>query len=111
MKASKIVGCLASAAAILGCVPGTVAYGGGLWAGVRQSVGRAGKLGKVLSGGGEGPQMDYQNIEPRAQNSDPPYGHQPPPLTDKSSSASATSTWDGEIALLYSLRRKEFTLI
>ncbi len=101
MRVPRIIGYLTSAAALLGCVPGTLAYGDGVWAGVRQSVGKigkTGKVGKVLSGPEHDADMHYQNIEPRAKNSDPPYGSQSPPLTDKiTSSESSTSTWDGEM--------------
>ncbi len=101
MKLFRIIGYLTSVAALLGCAPGTLAYGDGLWAGVRQSVGKigkAGKVGQIFSGPEHDADTHYQNIEPRAKNSDPPYGNQPPPLTDKTtSSGSSTSTWDGEM--------------
>ncbi|KAK4154888.1 hypothetical protein C8A00DRAFT_32333 [Chaetomidium leptoderma] len=82
MRASRLSGCLASATALLGCVPGTLAYEDNVWAGFRQAIGRVFHTGA-------------QNIAPREKHSDPPYGYQPPPLTEdtSSSSASPTSTW------------------
>ncbi|KAK4133385.1 hypothetical protein BT67DRAFT_49112 [Trichocladium antarcticum] len=40
MRVSRIPGCLVSATALFGCVPGTLAYQHGLWASVRQAVGK-----------------------------------------------------------------------
>jgi hypothetical protein len=89
MRALKIAGCLVSATALLGCVPSTLAYRQGLWSSVRQTVG------KVFTGEPDDARMRVQNRAPGAEDSAPPYGYQPPPLTD-TSSESAPSTSIGE---------------
>lgn len=86
MRVSGVVGCLTTAATLLGCWPGTLAYGGGLWAGLRHSPSKA------VSGAGGDPRERFQNIAPREEHSDPPYGEQPPPLTSTTSSALTSST-------------------
>jgi hypothetical protein len=98
MRAPWVFGYIASVAALLGCVPGLLAYRNHLWASFRQTL-----LDKALPYEGDDSRVSYQNIEPRKQQSDPPYGYQPPPLTDatsssseSSSSESSTSTWAGE---------------
>jgi hypothetical protein len=103
MRAPSVLGYIASAAALLGCVPGLLAYRNHLWASFRQTL-----LDKASPGQGDDSRVSYQNIEPREQQSDPPYGYQPPPLTDSTSSSSesassesSTSTWAGELFHTY----------
>ncbi|KAK4242037.1 hypothetical protein C8A03DRAFT_29780 [Achaetomium macrosporum] len=77
MKISGVVGCLASAAALLGCVPNTLAYRNGLWASFRQHVGKASPDAEDKH------RMRFQRIEPRQTEtfSNPPYGLPPQPET------------------------------
>ncbi|KAK4102712.1 hypothetical protein N658DRAFT_484972 [Parathielavia hyrcaniae] len=99
MRGPSIFGYMTSATALLGCVPGAVSYRNHLWASFRQSI-----LDKATSVEEDDRRVSYQNIEPREQQSDPPYGWRPPPFTDVTSSSSSpsslessTSAWDGEI--------------
>ena len=100
MRASKVVGCLAWATALLGQAPCALAYRPGLWASFRQTVG------KVKPGDDDGTHLRAQNVAARAW-SDPPYGYGPPPPETSSSSDSPSSTSSGKPALTcYSKARK-----
>ncbi len=100
MRTSGVIGCLTTAAAFLGCAPGALAYGGGLWGGFRPSPSKA------VSGAGGNPHDRFRNVAPKEQQSDPPYGEQPSstettsvsPISTTSSSEEVTSTSDGKIS-------------
>jgi hypothetical protein len=85
MRVSGVVGCLVSAAALLGSVPNTLAYRNGPWGAFRRPVGKASHDHESKDG------MRSHKIEPRQTEafSNPPYG--PPPQTDPEPS----STLDG----------------
>ena len=97
MRASGAIGFLTPAIAFLGCVPGAHGYRLGFWASQRRSITHTASAAQEdLS------RLQDQKLAPRDDGQDwsiPPYGYEPPPLTQSTSTPELqTSTSSGMTA-------------